>query len=65
MLDEVDSSGDFTILLPQGFSTEMPMMASTHDETQCHQLKSHEMKGQMFDNEYDERDCRNGWDENS
>ena len=34
-------------------------------ESQWHQLKSHEIAGQMFDNEYDERNCCNGWHESS
>jgi hypothetical protein len=34
-------------------------------ETQWHQLKSHEIAGQMFDNEYDESDGCHRWDESS
>lgn len=34
-------------------------------ESQWHQLKSHEIAGQMFDNDYDERNCCNGWHESS
>ncbi len=51
--------GLFVFFLPPYCSQMNPI------ETQWHQLKSHEIAGQMFDNEYDESDSCNRWDESS
>ena len=67
MLLLAQKEGLYIFFLPPYCSQMNPI------ETQWHQLKSHEIAGQMFDNEYDltitqclaKRDRNYGWDESS